>query len=126
MRSIKALWVAGALGLGAGLAADAEAANPGKLDDTADLLAFCEETADPAQDLGFCNGFIAGTGLFYLELVRADAIKPIACKDPTPALAEIRHAFVTWARAHPEHMDTKPVDGFWRAMADTYPCTQQP
>lgn len=122
MRRFRAFSMIGALVAASGLGATAEAANPGKLDTTADLLAYCDAAGDPAADLAFCNGFIAGTGLFYLELVRADAIRPIACKDPTPPLTEIRNAFVTWAKANPGQMGSKPVDGFWRAMAETYPC----
>lgn len=126
MRRIRVIGMAGLLALLAGHAA--EAANPGKLDTTADLLAFCEESSDAGDptgaDLAFCNGFIAGTGLFYLELVRADAIKPLACKEPTPPLNEIRSAFVRWAKANPQQLSSKPVDGFWQAMAATYPCSR--
>ena len=31
-------------------------------------------------------------------------------------------AFVAWAGANPDQMSTKPIDGLWRAMAETYPC----
>jgi hypothetical protein len=123
MRTIVAFLVGGVAVLGAPVA---QAADPGKLDTTADLLAYCDTSSGPGETAAtgesFCNGFIAGTGLFYLELVRAKAIEPLACKDPTPPLAEVRAAFVSWARANPQYLDSKPVDGFWRAMAATYPC----
>ena len=33
-----------------------------------------------------------------------------------------REAFVAWANANPDQMSSKPIDGLWRAMAETYPC----
>ena len=105
-------------------AAEVRAEEP-KLDTTADLVAYCDtlSTVDEVQEgQDFCDGFIAGSGLLYLELVRAGRIAKIACADPIPTVAEAREAFVTWATAHPEHMQAKPIDGLWRAMAETYPC----
>jgi hypothetical protein len=122
MRAIRAMLLAGSV---VPLAGQATAAEPPRLETTADLVAFCDAQGAPqAVDSGqdFCAGFIAGTGLFYLELVRADAIKPMACAQTTPTLAEARQAFVQWAKANPQYMQTKPIDGFWRAMAATYPC----
>ena len=43
----------------------------------------------------------------------------MACADPIPTLAQAREAFVTWAAENAEHMASKPIDGFWRAMAAT-------
>jgi hypothetical protein len=113
--------------LAAGLmvvAAPAQAENP-KLETTADLVAFCDTegaVGEVRDGQNFCDGFIAGSGLLYLELVRAAKIKKLACADPIPTLAQAREAFVTWANATPEHLTSKPIDGFWRAMAATWPC----
>lgn len=100
------------------------AENP-KLDTTADLVAFCD-TIGPVGEVrdgqNFCDGFIAGSGLLYLELVQAGRMKKIACADPIPTLEAAREAFVAWADANPDQMSSKPIDGLWRAMADTYPC----
>lgn len=102
----------------------AQAANP-KLETTADLAEFCD-TVGPVGEVrdgqNFCDGFIAGSGLLYLELVRAEKIKRIACAEPIPTLEQARMAFVRWTEAHPEAMTEKPIDGLWRAMADSYPC----
>jgi hypothetical protein len=104
----------------------AQAANP-KLETTADLVAFCD-TVGPVGEVrdgqNFCDGFIAGSGLLYLELVRAGQIKRLACAEPIPTLEQARMAFVSWAEAHPEAMAEKPIDGLWRAMAATYPCAK--
>ena len=96
-----------------------------KLDTTADLVAYCDtigEVGEVRDGQNFCDGFIAGSGLLYLELVQAGSIKKIACADPIPTIAQAREAFVTWVAANPEHLSGKPIDGLWRAMAATYPC----
>jgi hypothetical protein len=102
------------------------AENPA-LETTADLVEFCD-TIGPVGDVrdgqNFCDGFIAGSGLLYLELIRAKQIERIACADPIPTLEQARNAFVSWAEAHPEAMTERPIDGLWRAMAATYPCTK--
>ena len=103
------------------VAGQAQAEGP-KLDSTADLVAYCD-TEGPVGEVrdgqNFCDGFIAGSGLLYLELVKAKKIKQMACADPIPTLAQAREAFVTWATVNAEHMASKPIDGFWRAMAAT-------
>ena len=68
---------------------EAGAAGPPPLDTTRDLLRYCEGTAinDTAQqDQVFCDGFITGTGLFYLELVRAGVLRPDLLVTSTLAL----------------------------------------
>jgi hypothetical protein len=123
MRKMACLLATVAAGL---FTATAQAAEP-KLDTTGDLVAFCD-TVGPVGEVrdgqNFCDGFIAGSGLLYLELVKAKKIKKLACADPVPTLAEAREAFVTWANANPEHLSDAPIDGFWRAMTATYPCTK--
>ena len=58
-----------------------------KLDTTADLIAYCDNVGPVGEvrdGQNFCDGFIAGSGLFYLELVKAKKIKRMACADPIP------------------------------------------
>lgn len=121
MRSLGIVLAAAAAMTAAGAA---RGDNP-KLETTADLVAFCD-TEGPVGEVrdgqNFCDGFIAGSGMLYMELVRADTIKQMACADPIPTLAQAREAFVSWANASPEHMTARPIDGFWRAMAATWPC----
>lgn len=126
---MKRLVVAGAL-LAAGIGAvQAQEALDPKLETTRALLELC--SAEPGskrfgQRLSYCEGFIAGTGLLYEKLVDAGAIKPWACAPSVPSAEQIRAAFVTWAKANPRYLDEPPVDGFWRAMAATWPCPQSP
>ncbi|MCS6780002.1 MAG: hypothetical protein NZ555_09905 [Geminicoccaceae bacterium] len=100
-----------------------------KLETTRALLELCgTEPGAPRYNarISYCEGFIAGTGLLYEKLVDAGAIKPWACAPAAPSADEIRSAFVKWARANPRYLDEPPVDGFWRAMAATWPCPEQP
>lgn len=109
------------------LVADAAQAAEPKLDTTADLVSYCDSVGPSGEvrdGQAFCDGFIAGAGLFYMELIRAKQIKQLACADEIPTLTEARQSFVDWAAANPSHMQDKPIDGFWRAMAETYPCTK--
>lgn len=95
------------------------------LESTADLLAACSREENDLQHdetPSFCYGFITGTGGLYLELVEAGVIDAWACAEPVPTMEQIRSAFVTWARAHPERLDDSATDGFWRAMSAAYPC----
>lgn len=117
----KTAMVCGGLLLAAGAALAAEP----KLDTTADLVAYCDSVGSVGEirdGQNFCDGFIAGTGLLYLELTRAKKIKQLACADPIPTLSEARESFVSWVAANPSHLQDRAIDGFWRAMADTYPC----
>lgn len=114
-----------ALALASG-SATAQIAEPASSFSTRELLSACEGESD-AEDrsAGFCDGFIMGTGLFYLELRRAAKIGAWACADPGPSLQQIRQDFVVWAQRSPERLDESAIDGFWRAMAETYPCASQ-
>ena len=108
--------------------AEAQPLDP-KLETTRALLELC--SAQPGSPrygarLSYCEGFMAGTGLLYEKLVEAGAIRPWACAPSPPSAEEVRNAFVTWARANPRYLDEPPVDGFWRAMAATWPCPAEP
>lgn len=102
------------------------AAEPFRLRTTGDLQALCDPQSDAFADirLAQCNGFIAGTGLLYLELVEAGTIERWACAPQGTGLAEVRDAFVSWAGANPSDRETEAVDGFWEAMAETWPCNR--
>lgn len=90
---------------------------------TGDLMHACTAEGDPEKrSAAFCEGFILGTGLLYLELRRAGVIDAWACAEPVPTLRRIRQDFVAWARDNPEHLGDAAIDGFWQAMAETYPC----
>jgi len=107
-------------------AALAQTTEPASKLSTRELLGICSEApAESGRSAAFCEGFIVGTGLLYLELVRAETIKPWACADPAPSVDQIRRDFVAWAGRNSDHLDDPAIDGFWRAMAETYPCRAQ-
>ena len=126
MRSVGLWLLAAGMVVGTG---EARAEGP-KLDTTADLVAYCD-TVGPVGEVrdgqNFCDGFIAGSGLLYLELVagrqdEADRLRrrrsrrwPRRAKPSSPGRRRI-----------PEHMASKPIDGLWRAMAATYPAPNEP
>jgi hypothetical protein len=121
MRTTGMLVLAGCLAL---LAGGAEAEGP-KLETTADLIAYCDNVGPVGEvrdGQNFCDGFIMGSGLLYLELVAAGKMKQVACAEPIPTVAQAREDLVAWATSHPEQLKSKPIDGLWRAMAATYPC----
>lgn len=90
---------------------------------TGDLMRACAAEGGPeGRSAAFCEGFILGTGLLYLELRRAGVIDAWACAEPVPTLRQIRQDFVAWAQDNPEQMGVAAIDGFWQAMAETYPC----
>ena len=113
------------LATGGLLAAPPVLADNPRLATTADLVAFCD-TIGPVEEVrdgqSFCAGFIAGSGMLYRELVKAGKMKKVTCADPAPTLDQARKAFVAWANENQEHMSSQPVDGLWRAMAESYPC----
>jgi hypothetical protein len=123
MRNAALAALLGCLALAVGRSADAQEGP--KLETTADLLAYCDNegpVGEVRDGQNFCDGFIMGNGLLYAEQVRAGSIERLACAERVPSLAEAHAAFVAWAQANPDHLRDKPVDGFWRAMAATYPC----
>ncbi len=106
--------------------ASAQSGDRFRLETAGDLLRVCtpDEGDRMRSDLlHFCQGFMLGNGQLYEQLVRAGSIKrPWACAEPIPRLAEIREAFITWAKAHPERHKERAIDGFWQAMSGRWPC----
>jgi len=122
MRFLSLIGLSGAMLLAAG---SGQAQEQIRLEKTGDLLRLCAPAPGPdaRAAMSACEGFIVGTGLLYVELVRAKAIRPWTCAKELPTLAEARGAFVTWARTNPAAMSEDVIDGFWRAMGKAYPCT---
>lgn len=106
-----------------GLASAGAAAQDGPFDKetTAELASICASAAP--TDSHFCYGFMLGAGQFYTEILRAELIRPMACPDPVPTIAEMRLAFIDWVAANPEAGGTRAVDGMMQAAAETWPCT---
>ncbi len=87
-----------------------------------ELLALCSDEAPGEGDLTFCYGYITGAGDLDRALVRAGAIKPMACGGSDVTLDQIREAFNGWARANPGKLDGPAIDALAEAAATRWPC----
>ena len=102
-------------------AATSAEASPFERQTTGELHVIC---ASPNElDQHFCVGFILGAGQLYEEMLRIEALEPLACPEPAPSLAVLRDTFVSWAGANPEHAETRAIDGMMQAAAETWPCS---
>ena len=87
-----------------------------------ELLALCSGEAPGEGDLTFCYGYITGAGDLDRALVKAGAIKPLACGGSDVTLDQIREAFDIWARANPGKLDGPAIDALVEAAATRWPC----
>lgn len=85
-----------------------------------ELAARCSSVT--AEDRQLCFGFILGAGQLYGELVRAEAIEPMACADPAPTIEAIAAVFVEWVESHPADASARAIDGMMQAAAASWPC----
>ena len=93
---------------------------------TQDYVAICSTSPhDPlyAAAMGFCHGFAVGAYHYYLAEASGPKGTPLVCPpEPPPSRTEILSMFVTWARANPQTMGERPVDSFFRFLAEKWPC----
>jgi len=94
----------------------------------ADLVALCG--VDPGSEkytaaIHFCQGFGVGAWQYYSAQGADDPTSEFVCiPSPPPTRNEAMAGFVTWARAHPQYLDSAPVDTLFRYLAETYPCSR--
>jgi hypothetical protein len=90
----------------------------------ADLVDVCDtnpRAADAEAAAAFCHGYLVGAFHFYDAAIPPEA--RFACApDPTPSRSEVMNGFVTWAKAHPQHMQERAVETLFRFLATAYPC----
>ena len=72
--------------------------------------------------LTFCYGYITGAGDLHQALVKANAIKPLACGTSDITLDQVREAFRAWAQANPGKLGGSAIDGLAEAAAARWPC----
>lgn len=93
---------------------------------TGDLVRLCE--AKPTDLTGvaalhFCHGFAVGAYQYHQIVTAAEGKRPLFCPpNPLPTRNEVIAAFVTWAKQNPQQLDTPPVEGMFRYLAQRYPC----
>jgi hypothetical protein len=93
---------------------------------TGDLVRLCGATPnDPTgiAALHFCHGFAVGAYQYHQIAAAAEKKPPLFCEpNPRPSRNEAIASFVSWAKQNPEAMNTPPVEGIFRYLAQRYPC----
>lgn len=93
---------------------------------TGDLVRLCEaKTTDPTgvAALHFCHGFAVGAYQYHQVVTAAEGKRPLFCApNPAPSRNEIIAAFVTWAKQNSQQLETPPVEGMFRYLAQRFPC----
>ena len=92
---------------------------------TQDLIALCTSRPDDplyAEALQFCYGYMAGVAQLHRALVRADAVKPVACPHHEVTREELVQVFLGWARENPGAADELPAENVRRAATAAWPC----
>jgi hypothetical protein len=93
---------------------------------TRDLIQLCEAApTDPTgiAALHFCHGFAVGAYQYHQIAAAAEKKPPLFCEpNPKPSRNAVIADFVYWAAQNPKAMDTPPVEGMFRYLAQRYPC----
>ncbi|CAO3424794.1 Rap1a/Tai family immunity protein [Azospirillum doebereinerae] len=93
---------------------------------TNDLVRLCEaKPVDPTgiAALHFCQGFAVGAYQYHQIAVAAEHRRPLFCApNPPPSRNEAITDFIAWARQNPNQLNTPPVEGMFRFLAQHYPC----
>lgn len=93
---------------------------------TRNLVNLC--TASPQDPLHreaihFCEGYLVGAYSYYHTASTGNNMLRIVClPDPPPSRDSAISMFVKWVQAHPQYMDEKPVETFFRFLGETWPC----
>ena len=105
-------------------------ANPSETDfrvtTTGDLVRLCEATPTDATGIAalhFCHGFAVGAYQYHQIAAAAEKKPPLFCEpNPRPTRNEAIAGFISWAKQNPKAMNTPPVEGMFRYLAQRYPC----
>ena len=71
---------------------------------------------------GFCLGYFTGGIDLHDALAVGTDFPQLACPGEGVTRNDVVEAFVTYAQAHPEHLQERPMDTVFRAVADRWPC----
>ena len=108
----------------------AQTADPSETDfqarTTGDLVRLCEAVPSDATAIAalhFCHGFTVGAYQYHQIVAAAENKRPLFCEPkPRPTRNEAIAGFISWAKQNPGAMDTPPVEGIFRYLAQHYPC----
>ena len=98
---------------------------------TADLATLCAATGNEPVAIAavaYCHGFMAGVGQLHGALTGPSGPlrSPYCVPDPRPTISQVAAAFVTWARANPQHAGNSAISGLTLFADRQYPCTPRP
>lgn len=93
---------------------------------TGDLVQLCEASPSDATGIAalhFCHGFAVGAYQYHQVAAAAENKPPLFCEPkPRPTRNEAIAGFISWAKRNPDALDTPPVEGLFRYLAQNYPC----
>jgi Rap1a immunity proteins len=90
-----------------------------------DLLDICAlESSDSHyfEAHAFCLGYFAGGIHLHDALAASNDYPRVACPTDDVTRDDVVESFVTYAQAHPEYLDERPMDTVFRAVIDQWPC----
>ena len=93
---------------------------------TQNLLNLCTAPAsDPRyrEAIHFCHGYLVGAYHYHLAQTDGEGGKSLVCfPTPAPSRNEAIRMFITWAQAHPQYMNERPVETEFRFLTEKWPC----
>ena len=93
---------------------------------TQDLFNLCTaDTDDPFyyQAINFCHGYMQGAYDYYEAAFSAGAGPQMVCfSNPPPTRNDAVGMFIEWAKTNPQYGQKRPVDTFFRFLAEKFPC----
>jgi hypothetical protein len=93
---------------------------------TGSLLNLCTaSTTDPhyRAAIHFCHGYLVGAYHYHIAQAGSEGGKRLVCPPtPPPSRNETIRQFITWAQAHPQYMNERPVDTEFRFLTEKWPC----
>jgi hypothetical protein len=93
---------------------------------TQNLLNLC--TAPPndpryREAIHFCHGYLIGAYHYHVAETDGEGSKPLVCfPTPPPSRNEALRMFITWAQAHPQYLNERPVETEFRFLTEQWPC----
>lgn len=101
---------------------DFDAKNAGEL---ANLCAAKPVDAKGTAAQNFCHGFAQGAVDVRRAQERASGGKPSFCfPNPAPKRTATLDEFVTWVRAQPSRLSSRPDEALFQFMSERFPCSK--
>jgi len=97
-----------------------------KAKNTRAVLNLCTASPDDpsySSAIHFCHGYLVGAFQYHQAENAGPEGKHMVCfPNPAPTRDEAIRMFVTWAKAHPEHMNETAAETEFRFLMEKWPC----